>query len=433
MCPLSCRRVHHDEGHFRVIRLRWRSIVFFLLFGVSFAPISWPEDLAEPSGEVLDMSPQSPVPWGLRYLTAPLISIVRGSDYMYAAREVAIETTPAGGYLDLFYVRAGFQKRFEQAEAPLTILLPSRLETGSRDSLTIRAFAEGYRQKSITLKLRGKIGDVKLDLAPLPNRLDNVASRYFAGRTAVLFLTTEALTFRLQEANDGYGIILTETAISEDARASVSEIKSPLIADSYSQQLGEDLMVKLVMVDDLSSLEVRSKQSYDAPRDLHIFSVNLVPSGSETDRVERATEALGRLSYDDVSECALEFDNALRKKLDPGHLARALRPSGDFTDRYLRAAMRRMGALSPDGSIEFVDGTRLRPGSTIELELAMSKAAGARGFLAFLRSFVAGLESDGDDRVESLRSLLAPELRSNQFGEILSEARVAEAACLRTD
>jgi hypothetical protein len=92
-----------------------------------------------------------------------------------------------------------------------------------------------------------------------------------------------------------------------------------------------------------------------------------------------------------------------------------------------------MGSLSPDGSIEFVDGTRLRSGSTIELELAMSNAAGARGFLALLRSFVAGLESDGDDRVESLRSLLAPELRSNQFGEILSEARATEAACLRGD
>jgi hypothetical protein len=331
----------------------------------------------------------------------------------------------------LFYVRAGFQKRFEQAEAPLTVLLPSRLETGSRDSLTIRAFAEGYRQKSITLKLGGKIGDVNLDLAPLPNRLDNVASRYFSGRTVISFLTTEALTFRLQEGSDGYGIILTETAISEEARASVSEIRSPLIADSYSQQLGEDLMVKLAMVDDLLTPEVRSKQSYDAPRDLHIFSVSLVPSESEGDRVERATEALDRLSYADVSECALVFDSALRKELDPGPLARALRPSGDFTDRYLRAAMRRMGSIAPDGSIEFVDGTRLRPESNIELELAMSNAAAAQGFLALLRSFVAGMESNENDRVESLRSLLAPELRSNRFGEILSRARAAEALCLR--
>ena len=410
---------------------RWLLVGICLLFGSSSAPTSWSKDLAEPTGEILDMSPQSPMPWGLRYLTAPLVSVVRGSDYMYAPREIAIETTPAGGYLDLFYVRAGFQKRFEQAEAPLTVLLPSRLETGSRDSLTIRAFAEGYRQKSITLKLGGKIGDVNLDLAPLPNRLDNVASRYFSGRTVISFLTTEALTFRLQEGSDGYGIILTETAISEEARASVSEIRSPLIADSYSQQLGEDLMVKLAMVDDLLTPEVRSKQSYDAPRDLHIFSVSLVPSESEGDRVERATEALDRLSYADVSECALVFDSALRKELDPGPLARALRPSGDFTDRYLRAAMRRMGSIAPDGSIEFVDGTRLRPESNIELELAMSNAAAAQGFLALLRSFVAGMESNESDRVESLRSLLAPELRSNRFGEILSRARAAEALCLR--
>ena len=249
--------------------------------GIS-ASISWSDGGAESAGELLDMSPESPAPWGLRYLSAPLVSVVRGSDYMYAAREIVIHTTPAGGYLDLFYVRSGFQKRFEQAESPLTVLLPSRLETGSRDSLTIRAFAEGYRQKSITFSLNQKIGDLDLNLVPLPNRLDHVSSRYFAGRTTISFLTAEALTFRLQEASDGYGIILTETAISEDARISVSEIESPLIENSYSQQLGEDLMVKLVLGENSPILEVRSKQSYDAPRDFHVFGVSLVPSGSDT-------------------------------------------------------------------------------------------------------------------------------------------------------
>ena len=412
---------------------RGRKAALCFLVVLSIASISWSDEGAEPAGELLDMSPESPAPWGLRYLSAPLVSVVRGSDYMYAAREIVIHTTPDGGYLDLFYVRSGFQKRFEQAESPLTVLLPSRLETGSRDSLTIRAFAEGYRQKSITFSLNQKIGDVELDLVPLPNRLDHVSSRYFAGRTTISFLTAEALTFRLQEAKDGYGIILTETAISEDARASVSEIQSSLIESSYSQQLGEDLMVKLVVGKNSPNLEVRSKQSYDAPRDFHVFAVSLVPSGSDSERVEAAMNALARLTETDVSGCALAFDSALRDELDPGSLARALRPSGSFTDPYLRAAMRRLGDLSVDNSVEFVDGTQLRPGSPIELEMAMNNSAGARGFLALLRSFVAGLEIEQTERVESLRSLLAPDLRSAQFASFLNRAQAQEKGCRAPD
>jgi hypothetical protein len=405
----------------------------YFLAALSIASISWSDEGAESAGELLDMSPESPAPWGLRYLSAPLVSVVRGSDYMYSARKIVIHTTPAGGYLDLFYVRSGFQKRFEQAESPLTVLLPSRLETGSRDSLTIRAFAEGYRQKSITFGLNQKIEDLVLNLVPLPNRLDHVSSRYFAGRTTISFLTAEALTFRLQEASDGYGIILTETAISEDARLSVSEIESPLIENSYSQQLGEDLMVKLVLGENSPILEVRSKQVYDAPRDFHVFGVSLVPSGSDSDRVEAAMNALARLTEADVSGCALIFDSVLRDELDPGSLARALRPNGSFTDPYLRAAMRRMGDLSVDNSVEFVDGTKLRPESPIELEMAMSNSGGARGFLVLLRSFVAGLEVERRERVESLRSLLAPELRLEEFTKFLSRAQAQEEECRASD
>lgn len=412
---------------------RWREAGVYFLAALSIASISWSDEGAESAGELLDMSPESPAPWGLRYLSAPLVSVVRGSDYMYSAREIVIHTTPAGGYLDLFYVRSGFQKRFEQAESPLTVLLPSRLETGSRDSLTIRAFAEGYRQKSITFGLNQKIEDLVLNLVPLPNRLDHVSSRYFAGRTTISFLTAEALTFRLQEASDGYGIILTETAISEDARLSVSEIESPLIENSYSQQLGEDLMVKLVLGENSPILEVRSKQAYDAPRDFHVFGVSLVPSGSDSDRVEAAMNALARLTEADVSGCALIFDSVLRDELDPGSLARALRPNGSFTDPYLRAAMRRMGDLSVDNSVEFVDGTKLRPESPIELEMAMSNSGGARGFLVLLRSFVAGLEVERRERVESLRSLLAPELRLEEFTKFLSRAQAQEEECRASD
>ena len=134
-----------------------------------------------------------------------------------------------------------------------------------------------------------------------------------------------------------------------------------------------------------------------------------------------------------MSGCALTFDSVLRDELDPGFLARALRPNGSFTDPYLRAAMRRMGDLSVDNSVEFVDGTQLRPESPIELEMAMSNSAGARGFLVLLRSFVAGLEVERRERVESLRSLLAPELRLEEFTKFLSRAQAQEEECRASD
>jgi len=212
----------------------------------------------------------------------------------------------------------------------------------------------------------------------------------------------------------------------------VSEIRSPQVLEAYSQQLGEDLMVKLVLRDPPSALEIRSRQAFDAPRDLHVFTVDLVAADSGASRVQLSLEALDQLAESDVRGCALEFDESLREALDAGSLARALRPGGHFTDRYIRAAMRRLGELSPNGTVEFMDGSKFDPASAIELEMALGNAAGARGFLALLRSFAAKLESTEEYQREALRSLLAPEQSSAKFGESLSRAISRETACLET-
>ena len=384
-----------------------------------------------PSRDVVDMSPETPPAWSLRYIGAPVIALFRGPGYVYAPRRVEIETTPADGFVDLFYVRSGFQKRFEQSESPVTVILPSRLETGPRDSFTVRAFADGYRPKSVTLPLSDGFDAVDIDLEPLPNRLEIVSYRYFDGRSSIDLLTPEALTFRVQEAEDGYAIILNETAISDAARSAVDGIRSSLIAESYSQQLGTDLVIKLVLVDPSAraSVEVRSRQGYDAPRDLHEFSLDIMSSGSEATKVADALDALAGLSPGDITGCRLVLDDALRGELDPGALSRALRPRGAFTDRYLRAAMRRLGELSVDGTVDFVDGAQLRPASPIELEMAIGNAATAKGYLALLHAFVSRLESDPVDRMLSLRTLLAPEMAMPDFDSVIELATKRERAC----
>lgn len=381
--------------------------------------------------DVVDLSPENAASWSFRHLAAPVVALFRGPDYVYGERRVEIETTPAHGYVDLFYVRSGFQKRFEQAESPVTVILPSRLDAGPRDAFTVRAFAEGYRQKSVTFKLGDRIETVIIDLEPLPNRLDEVSHRYFAGRSSIAFLTPEALTFRVQEADDGYAIILNETAMGAEARESVETIRSPLIAEGYGQQLGDDLMVRLVLSspDERTSLDVRSRQSYDAPRDLHAFILDLVPAGSAPERVGAVLEALAALGPGDVTGCRLAFDETLRRQLDAGDLARALRPRGDFTDRYLRAAMRRLGEISVDGVVDFVDGPRLRTESPIELEMAIANAATAKGYLALLQALVSRLESDPEYRDVALKSLVAPERSTATFAEALQQAHAEEDRC----
>jgi hypothetical protein len=381
--------------------------------------------------EVLDMSPEVPPTWSFRYLAAPVISLFRGPAYMYKERRVRIDTTPAGGWVDLFYVRSGFQKRFEQAEAPVVVILPSRLQAGPRDTFKIRAFAEGYQQKSVVYRVSEDFDEVNLDLSPLPNLLDGLSHRYFAGRSSISFLTREALTFRLQEAEDGFAVILTQTAMSEEARHAVETLRSPLIEESYGQQLGEDLMVKVVMKPRArgGAVELRSRQSYIVPRDLHVFTIDVVPADSAAEAVADALAALASLSPSDVSGCTLAFDDSLRASLDDGELARALRPQGEFTDRYLRAAMRRLGEISVDGVVDFTDGMQLRPQTTIELEMAINNASHARGYLALLRSFVGRLEGESGDPREALRSLLAPEMPADRFDGQLESAESAEARC----
>ena len=74
-----------------------------------------------------------------------------------------------------------------------------RIEAGPRDSVTIRAVLDGYRQEEIHVKVRSREKTVMLELSPLPNTLSAMTHSYFSGRGSLTFLTKEALTFRVQK------------------------------------------------------------------------------------------------------------------------------------------------------------------------------------------------------------------------------------------
>jgi hypothetical protein len=351
----------------------------------------------------------------------------------HADRTLRIETSPPGATLDLFYVRASFQKRYEQVQAPVIVELPTRAAAGKRDSVSIRAFLPGHKLETINVPVRGDQERLLIELDPLDNALVSVSHTYFAGRAGLSLLLKQSATIRVQKAEQGFSVILGQTAGEAHAEAVLAGLRSPLLADVEARQLGEDLLLAVKLASGVTGedLDLRSRQQQDPVRGLHRLTIDMIPRSLQAETVSRARAALDRIRPGDVAGCAGAFDRTLRARLDRESLARALAPRGDFTDPYLRAALRRLGEVSVGGVIALEDGTRYRPGVPMELAAAATQAASARGYLALLRQWVRLLESDAY-RGEALRSLVAPEMKPAAFEEILASARSAEQRCAGT-
>jgi len=414
---------------------RWKSrpnfgfvqLLPLALFLVPGSPMANEEPRIE--REIIDLVPDQRASAGITTFLAPFTSIFLGPGYWYGQRSLEVDTTPQGAFLDVFYVRGGFQKRFEQGESPARILLPTRIEAGPRDTVTIRALVDGYREREVSLRVRSRDAKVMIDLTPLPNSLVAVSSVALAGRGSLTFLTTEALAFRLQKSDEGLAVVLSETANIAKASEAMKAVSNSLIESLRGRQLGEDLVVVVRLTDAArDTIEIRSAQSVDAVRGLHGYTLNFVPPDQGAAAVRRARAGLARIRADQVLGCALDFDQSLREALDPADLARALAPRGAFTDPFLRAAMKRLGELSPKGVVSLIDGSSYLVAAPIELMAAMNQASEVRAYLSLLRQFVAELELEGHRRA-TLRGLIASEIGPAHFDEVLDRAEASERRC----
>jgi hypothetical protein len=278
------------------------------------------------AADEVELIPKDAPAWSPNNLFAPVTGLfLGGPGYWYSARRIEIETTPPGAVLDLFYVRSNFQKGYEQADAPVTVVLPSRIEAGPRDSLMIRALLDGYRQREVHVRVRSRETKVHIELEPLANALIAMTHSAFAGRTTLTFVTKESLTFRLQEASDGFTVVLTSTGRAPDSEDTIEGVRSSILKSVKAQQLGEDLVVRVSLTDAARAgkLETRSRQAFDPVRGLYTFALDLVPPEDGETPVQRAQAALRRIEPAAVTGCAQEFDSALREQLDPSALARA--------------------------------------------------------------------------------------------------------------
>jgi hypothetical protein len=384
--------------------------------------------------EIVELIPKHQAGLSHTNLFAPIASLFVGPGYWYKQREIQIETVPEGAVLDLFYIRASFQKAYEQAESPVTVRLPSRVEAGKRDVVTIRALLDGYQQKEIRVPVRSRQTKVVIELAPLANSLLAVSHPYLADRGTLSFSTSEALAFRMQENPDGFSVVMNGTGVGIGADETMAGVESPLVKSLRPQQLGEDLVVRVTLMDaaQKDAVQVRSRQSFDPVRGVHKFSLDLIPADGGVDSVNRAKSALARIQPHAVTGCSLVFDRSLRERLDFSDLSRALAADGSFTDPYLREAMKRLGQLSDGGVITMTDGTRFLVSAPMELMAAASRGAEAVGYLAILRAFVAELEPP-ESRRQALRGLIAPEMAPARFDSIADAAQTAERLCRQGD
>jgi hypothetical protein len=326
-------------------------------------------------------------------------------------------------------VRENIQQRFERAQSPILLRLPTRIEASPRDSISIRAILDGYLHQEVNLEVRSRETQLTIELAPLPNRLEAMTHTYLSRRGSLKFLTSEKVKFRVQEMSDGFSIALTGTGHSEGDFETMRGISSDNIKFLRAEQLGEDLVVRVQLHDTaLNRLDLRSTQGYDAIRELHQFTVELVPIEGNAAVLARSGDALIRVQRSDVFGCALDFDRSLRSQLDSEALSRALAPSSSFLDRHLRSALQRLGELSPDGLISLTDGSKFRPSITLDLAAASAQSAEAIGFLSLLSAFIAELESP-EHRRNALRGVIAPELNSERFAAIIEVAEAPERRC----
>ncbi len=387
------------------------------------APLPAPaQDRADPDPELVEIEfiPAEPVDWGIRnvgaLITAPFLW-----SYWYAPGSVSIETVPAHARLELFYIRANFQKLFRRVDPPVRLALPSRIMTTGRDALTVRVAADGYKTHEYTYDVTKVPHKLVLELEPLQNALRFLALTDLASRTTLTFRTDEEPEFRITKGHEqpGFTLSLRETANALEGHEPLSGGRVRLLEVT---PVGEDLLIRIET--DGQDSEARSKLAYDPIRKEHVFTLEILAPGARMPSpasLRRELEAISN-AWDDP--CLEAFARALRERLEDGVIERAHRSSGGIADLYRRQAMLRLGRADR-GRVRTGSGEMLRTGSPLELELALQGAADVRGYLGLLGA-LARRQSDPET---ALRSLIAPELRPSQFAPVYARAERARLAC----
>jgi hypothetical protein len=380
-----------------------------------------PTASAEPMEE-LEFYPPDTVQWGLRNVTAGATSIFGMWSYWYSNIKVEVETVPSDALVELFYIRANFQKNFTRVAPPVRVILPPRIKTTNRDALIVRVAAPGHKGREETYDVQGIPDKILIKLNPLPNGLTFLGHTHLAGRSTLTLRTTKEPQFRVMKSPGakGFTLSLAETA---DQLEEPAVLSGGLLDTVNVAQVGEDLLLKVETRN--GDVEVRSKSRYDPIRKEHVFLLDLMAPGARAPGFDQVRRELELVPVPPRDECRDRYEARIRELVDPEIIARAHRPSGSVADLYRREAMKRVGRVD-QGTVHTADGESMRTGNPLELELALQSAASVQGYLAFLGAYA---RTQPDPEI-ALRSLIAPELAAPDFAEIYREADSVRGSCL---
>jgi hypothetical protein len=293
--------------------------------------------------------------------------------------------------------------------------------TTSRDALTVRVAAAGYKTREYTYDVTEVPQRLVLELEPLQNALTSLALTDLANRTTLTFRTDEEPEFRVTKGRQqpGFTLSLRETS---DALESHEALSGGRVKRLEVTSVGEDILIRIET--DGEDSEARSKLVYDPIRKEHIFRLEILAPGARMPSPGSLRRELEAISIAPDDPCLEAFARALREGLEEGVIERAHRSSGGIADLYRRQAMLRLGRVDR-GRVRTASGETLRTGSPLEFELALQDAADVRGYLGLLGA----LARRQPDPETALRSLVAPELRPGAFAPVYALAERAHLAC----
>jgi hypothetical protein len=369
----------------------------------------------------VDLIPTERAAWSPKNLGIGVSSVLGGWNYWYAEREIDVQTVPSNATLKLYYIRSNFQKRFEQSRSPALVKIPPRVDMTYKDAVRFSAIADGYLAQDVSFDAQKVPDKVVIQLQVLPNNLVALNHTEFGGRTSLRLATTEQADVRMSKNTSlrGFQIALTKTALKVDAK---TQKGGGHITGIDALQLGEDAIIRVAT--DSGDVEVRSRQSYDAVQQQHVYVFDVVAPGSSAPSDAQIRARLDALTFAPDERCDDRFSAVLREKIGDSELGDAFRPSGELTDVYRREAMLRLGRLQ-QGQVKTDTGEALHTGSSLELALAMQSAARVHSYLALLGA----LARSEPEPADALRTLVAPTRSSAAFGPIYDAAESARKDC----
>jgi hypothetical protein len=342
-------------------------------------------------------------------------------------RELRIETSPPGARLALAYVREGTELAHAVGVAPLVAILPGTARVGPNDRIALRAELGGFAPAEAMLDLAQLAPSVRLALTPLPGKLLAVSLLELGGRARLVLTSDRALDARLAETQRGVRLVLANVAVEGAVAGRLAALRGATIARAKARAVGPDWVVELTQPPGENRTPRLTRRDASL-REASQLALEWLPADRGSAALAAAERALAGAAGDALAPCAAAFERALATSLGDETVARALAPSGAFTDAYVALALGYLAAASPDGALALRDGTRIALDGDAARALAHTRAADVRGALASVRAIAAALAPPGESE-RALHAWLAPEWSPEGFAAALGGATQAEAAC----